>query len=198
MHTSHTYIACMHACIITLCHTFIHAYIACILTCMCKLAAGYTLPEIPKLAKLWVLTAKNIVRAQFLRAIEDKTDTVYADGDVYNVRSKTPKKGVVVSAILGKYNTNTAIALIDSTDTEDAEAADTNEAKRFVYLDKVVDDLIEQLYATDSKISTGKELPDVDSKMIQYCSRDHLNTFPFDEHDLGLNTKICKSIFNQI
>ena len=58
----------------------------------------------PAMAPKWISTAKNIVRSQFLRCLQNTTPPTFRDGNVYNKRSRRPTNGVVCSNILGEYN----------------------------------------------------------------------------------------------
>ena len=55
--------------------------------------SGYSLPDMPVKSSLWISTASNIVRAQFLRCMEATNAPQFNNGDVYNVNVKKPPNG---------------------------------------------------------------------------------------------------------
>ena len=140
---------------------------------------GYSIPKMPENAPAWISVAKNLVRAHFMRCLNDPLSVnetpTFSNGNVYNTVSKKPINGIVVSPYLGKYNLDTAVKLTDE------------------HVDTKVEKLIGGLREVDSKVGSG-EFTEVDELLKVYCARPDQNIFPFDESDLGLNTKTLQSI----
>ena len=78
--------------------------------------------------------------------------------------------GIVISATLGNYNANTATMVTD--------------------VSKTVDRLIESVLKSDTDVRKGA-FPEVDELVQIYCERPDVNSFPFDEKHMGLDTHAC-------
>ena len=136
---------------------------------------GYSIPKMPDHAQEWISVSKNLVQAHLMRCLDANETPTFANGNVYNMTMKTPANGIIVSPYLGKYNRNITVRLTDAD------------------VDKTVQELIDGLREVDSKVGSG-EFTEVDELLKVYCDRPDQNIFPFDESDLGLNTKTLQSI----